>query len=389
MNLFLSRKRKQQRKQIEHAVFQVKYARRMKEDLLDPNTVAELRELQSQLKGHLKAKEFEQGLALAESAGSKAAEIHPTPDGREGLRENVEVFVVVMAVALAFRTYFLQPYQIPTGSMQPTLYGITSVAEYEPGVSDKLPMNVLKFLLSGSRYKEVKAKVDGVVAEPSQWRQQDTFILVPVRHGRSLTYHKIHKDMKSRVKPGMGVRKGEVLATGLLKQGDHIIVNRMVTNFRKPRRGDIVVFSTRGLPLERENSAYIKRLTGLPGETLKICDGTLYADGKRIEDPWVFQRQYNEGEFSDAEKVYPGYNPVSPNTDYFAKFQVSPKFMDCAYELTLGEDEYLMMGDNTDSSLDGRYFGGVPGENVLGIGFFVPWPFINRGIYNDAAGPVH
>lgn len=383
MNMF-NRDRKKQRKLIEHAIFEVKYARRMKEDLLDENVVAELRTLQEELKTHLRNKDFEQGTAVAKKAGERAAEIHPAPGKGYAIRENVEVFVVVMAVALAFRTYFLQPYQIPTGSMQPTLYGITSRGDYEPDWTDQFPMKIGKFLLSGSRYKEVKAKVGGIVAPESAWNQQDTFLLIPVQNGRSLHYHKIHSEMFNpmEVYPGLGVSKGDVLASGLLKQGDHIIVNRMVTNFRKPRRGDIVVFSTRGLPLERENSAYIKRLTGMPGETLRICDGKLYADGELVDDPWVFTRQYED-------ETYPGYNFVSPQAKYFSDFpQVTQKFMNCDYELTLGENEYMMMGDNTDRSLDGRYFGGVPGENVLGIGFFVPWPFINRGIHDDAAGPV-
>jgi len=387
MNPFLSRKRKQQRKQIEHAVFQVKYARRMKEDLLDTDTIAELRDLQAQLKDHLKSGRYEEGQKLAEQAERRAMKIHPAPGNHQSLRENVEVFVVVMSVALAFRTYFLQPYQIPTGSMQPTLYGITSRADYQPDWTDRFPMKIGKFLLSGSRYKEVKAKLSGWIApnEVAEWKRTDTFYLIPITDGQKIQYHKIQSGMFNNklFYAGMKVEKGQILARGLLKQGDHIIVNRMVTNFRKPRRGDIVVFSTRGLPLERENSAYIKRLTGLPGETLRICEGKLYADGELVDEPEEFVRQYEHPH-------YPGYNYVSPTSPYFTDFpQVTPKFMDCDYELTLGEDEYLMMGDNTDSSLDGRYFGGVPGENVLGIGFFVPWPFINRGIYDDVAGPVN
>jgi signal peptidase I len=276
----------------------------------------------------------------------------------------VEVFVVVMAVALGFRTYFFQPYQIPTGSMQPTLYGITAVADYEPDWTDKMPVRWGKFLLTGSRYREIKAKTAG--EWNGKWKPVDTFIAISIG-GKT---HKIHKDMSFLIEPGHLVRKGQVIAKGLQKQGDHIIVNRLITNFKRPQRGDIVVFSTHWIALEqvRDNSAYIKRLVGMPGETISVCKGRLLADGEVVNEPDVFQRQFEHPH-------YPGY-------------EQGPLFENCQRTLTLGENEFLMMGDNTRSSLDGRYFGGVSGNNIIGIGFFVPWPFFNRGIYDDHAGLV-
>lgn len=389
---FLDSENKKKRKHIEHAVFQVKYARRMREDLLEPEMVERLRRLQADLKGHLKAKRYDDGVALADNAVELARDVHPAPGAKYGLRENIEVFVVVIAVALGFRTYFFQPYQIPTGSMQPTLYGITSVAEYEPDWTDKIPARWGKFLLTGSRYKEVVAKKGGVMPPPENWEDRDTFHFINIGGHR----YKIHKNMiyserenpllgmrrqlhPEFPRPGERVKKGRVIAKGLLKQGDHIIVNRLVTNFVPPDRGDIVVFSTRGLPYVRANSAYIKRLTGTPGEEMSICDGKLYADGQVVDEPPVFERQYNHPHYS-------GYSQLSPG--WFERNGLKPRFTDCDYRLALGEDEFLMMGDNTRHSLDGRYFGGVPGENVIGIGFFVPWPFFNRGIHNDVAGFV-
>ncbi|MGA0370099.1 MAG: hypothetical protein ACO3N7_11705, partial [Kiritimatiellia bacterium] len=114
MSFFSSAESKKQRKHIEHAIFQVKYARRMKEDLLTPDVKERLRSLQRDLKGHLKAKRYAEGVALSDNAVTLAREVHPAPRGAYGLRENIEVIVVVLAVALGFRTYFFQPYQIPT-----------------------------------------------------------------------------------------------------------------------------------------------------------------------------------------------------------------------------------------------------------------------------------
>ncbi|MDF3129966.1 signal peptidase I [Kiritimatiellaeota bacterium B1221] len=377
MKTFSSAEEKKQRKHIEHAIFQVKYARRMKDDLITDEIRDRLLGLQKELKGLLKAKKYSEGVALADNATTLARKVHPAPRGAYALRENIEVILVVMAVALGFRTYFFQPYQIPTGSMQPTLYGITANTDYTPDWTDKVPARFGKFLLTGSRYKRIEAKATGIMPVISGDDRKDTYYYVTIGGRR----HKIHQDMIFEVLPstvarpkfhpwfplpGTKVTKGDVITQGLLKQGDHIIVNRMSVNFARPDRGDIVVFSTKNLPLVRSNSAYIKRLTGLPGETIGIEDGKLYADGKLVLEPDVFLRQYEDEKYS-------GYG----------------NFPDGRESITLGDEEFLMMGDNTYHSLDGRYFGGVPAENILGTGVFVPWPFFNRGIHDDRAGRVY
>jgi signal peptidase I len=374
---FFSSRRSQLKKQIEHALFCVKYARRMKEDLLSEKDLRALRELQQTLKSHLKAKTYEEGAKHCEEAIALSQRLHPAPGGAYALRENIEVFVVVLAVALGIRTYFLQPYQIPTGSMQPTLYGVTAVADYKPDWTDKIPARWVKFALTGSRYKEIRAKTSGIM--PFEGQLADTFRIYDIA-GRN---HKIHQDFEILATPGKAVAKGQVIARGLLKQGDHIIVNRFITNFVKPKRGDIVVFSTRGLPIVRSNSAYIKRLVGVPGDTLSICEGKLVVNGDVLREPDVFVRQY-EGAH------YPGYrNPTIEERRYYLReFGLEPRFHDCNDKVTLGKGQYMMMGDNTARSLDGRFFGATPAENIIGIGFFVPWPFVQRGIYNGNAGPV-
>src|SRR5207248_5755678 len=60
-------------------------------------------------------------------------------------RENIEVLLVALAVAMGIRTFFLQPFKIPTGSMQPTLYGVTSIPDYTRGVDDSVDPSASKF----------------------------------------------------------------------------------------------------------------------------------------------------------------------------------------------------------------------------------------------------
>ncbi|MCC5845316.1 MAG: signal peptidase I [Verrucomicrobia bacterium] len=372
---FYHREQKEKRKQIEHAMFCVKYARRMKEDELPPEGVGELHTLFGELKRLLREKRLDQGAALAETALEQVRKIHPAPKGAFGLRENVEVFVVVLAVALGIRTYFLQPYQIPTGSMQPTLFGITADAEYEPDWTDRFPVKWVKFLLTGARYVEVTARSNGIVGPGNTWREQDSFALIPVG-GRT---YRVHQEFALMVQPGQAVRSGDMIARGLRRQGDSIVVNRLTSNFIRPRRGDIVVFSTRNVPGIRPNSAYIKRLVALEGEAVSICDGELVVNGEIIREPDVFVRQ-QEG------RGYHGY--ANPELELYVRNRFEPIMARCDDVYTVSAGEMMFFGDNTRRSLDGRFFGGVDSRNVIGTAFFVPWPFFDRGFFSETAGRV-
>ena len=364
---------KARQKNIEPVMFSLKYARRMKDDVISDAVREELWEKQQTLKQLLHEKKLDEAEKLAEAAGALARQVHPAPRNAYGLRENVEVFVVVLAVALGFRTYFLQPYQIPTGSMQPTLYGITADPDYEPDWTDRFPVNVGKFLLTGARYVEVRAKSNGIIPPHDTWQQRDMFYLFSFGNN---TYT-IHQEFARLVDPGQGVQKGELLARGLRRQGDSIVVNRMTTNFVPPRRGDIVVFSTRDIGHQqvRDNSAYIKRLVGLPGETVSLREGRLIVNGETVTEPDVFIRQYEGRGYQGYSNGMPGSGP----TTLFPNGQAA---------LTLGPNECLFFGDNTLRSLDGRIFGGVSGRNVIGTAFFVPWPFFDRGYFGETAGFV-
>ena len=104
-----------------------------------------------------------------------------------------------------------------------------------------------------------------------------------------------------------------------LASGDRVLTNRMVYKLMEPKRGDLVVFKPNG----NENSHYyIKRVIGLPGETVQIIDGFIYIDGEVLVEDIKFDKM----EFAGTAEE----------------------------EITLGEDEFFVLGDNRNASEDSR-----------------------------------
>ena len=104
-----------------------------------------------------------------------------------------------------------------------------------------------------------------------------------------------------------------------LASGDRVLTNRMIYKLMEPKRGDLVVFKPNG----NENSHYyIKRVVGLPGETVQISDGFIYIDGEVLVEDIKFDKM----EFAGTAEE----------------------------EITLGEDEFFVLGDNRNASEDSR-----------------------------------
>ena len=155
-------------------------------------------------------------------------------------------------------------------------------------------------------------------------------------------------------------RKDEVIAGARIITGDQVIVNKMAYNFRAPKRGDVAVFDTRNIKHNqvRKDTFYIKRMVGMPLERIQIREGRLVVNGDAVSEPMIFQQIAND----------PVYQGGYGNDALLATAEDT---------IELGEDHYLMCGDNTASgmSLDGRFFGGVPREDFRGPAVFVYWPF--------------
>ena len=128
----------------------------------------------------------------------------------------------------------------------------------------------------------------------------------------------------------------------LLSDQERIFINKFVYHFEPIERGDVIVF---WYPLDRSKS-FIKRVVGLPGETIEIRGGRLYLDGKERKEIYV-PASYLDGS-SFGPLVIPG-------------------------------EEYFVMGDHRDSSNDSRMFGPVGRQYIYGKAVFAYWPVDHFG----------
>ena len=357
MNFF---KRRRYRKAIHQVLHESKHARHMRADLAAPEDIQCLVEAEGELRNkrssHDEA-ELDQAIQLVVQCATKVYPPRPFPR----IRENVEIFAVAFAVAMAFRTYFIQPFKIPTGSMQPTLYGITVQQQSSQGAMDRFPMNLLALAWKGERYTEVTAKLSGQI--DTRFAVDDEFFVFYVRG----VPHRIRKGLAVYFSPGDYVTKGQLMASGRVRFGDHIFVDKIRYNFSRPKRGDIIVFSTDFIndPRIKTNTFYIKRLAVLPGEQVEIDPPRLIVNGKQVTEPEPFTRLLNDPGYSGytLARVQPG------QTTFLAESGQTRQ---------LAADEFLPLGDNTSFSLDGRYFGPVKQKSLVGPSFMVYWPFSRR-----------
>ncbi len=147
------------------------------------------------------------------------------------------------------------------------------------------------------------------------------------------------------------IPSGSMLPT--LQIGDRIIVDKLSYRFHDPHRGDIVVFARPPL----EDQAYsdlVKRVIGLPGETISSKNGTVYINGKRLVEPWL----------------PPGSQSA---TGALAGGDSHPEF-DLPGPVKIPPGEYYVMGDNRQDSEDSRFFGPIPRSLIVGRAVAVVWP---------------
>jgi signal peptidase I len=357
---------------------------------------------------HLKAEELQ-------FAAEKNIKAYPNA----GWRENVEVLLVALAVAMAIRTFFLQPFKIPTGSMQPTLFGVTAYPDYTHswetmhyGQEDRFQAEFTKQLqaakamtiptgwerikewFEGVSYVHVVAQADGQVDSVSPitkfliFNIKQSFTIGGVEHtiwfppdyGESppglnpLVY-------RAGLIPGRQFHKGDDVIRLRMNAGDHLFVDRISYNFCKPERGEIVVFATAGTQIEAQDQFYIKRLCVLPGEKVSIGDDRhMRINGVRIDASTPhFENVYGfNPNLPPHESQYSGHVNGTVAHDYNLYPNLAPNFPDEETVYDNGPDSYMVFGDNTCNSSDSRTWGTFPAKNIIGKSFFVYWPLTSR-----------
>jgi signal peptidase I len=356
--------RRKYKKLVAALLHDAQHVRGTREDLAAPADLARMEAIEQKLRAALQARDAGALDACAEELGRARAQIAP-PRRFPGWRENIEMFIVVLAVATAIRAYFISPFKIPTGSMQPTLNGITAVAQTERGLLDHFPLNIAGFLLFGERYVEVRAPASGEINYVQGGEEYFTF----ANQGHTVQIPKAFFDESNRTNcvffscfGGDVVEKGQLLAAGRVRTGDMIFVDRVRYNFLPPKRGDIVVFRTTHVnhPRVQKDQHYIKRLVGLPGETIRVDPPYLVTNDKKVDWPAPFRRLLTDPRY--VGYTLPAGSRLETPTD----------------ALKIGPNEFLAFGDNTRSSLDGRYFGPITRNDLLGPAFMVFWPFTGR-----------
>lgn len=163
-------------------------------------------------------------------------------------------------------------------------------------------------------------------------------------------------------------------------RGDRVAVNKLAygprvpfSNIRlldlgAPQRWDVVVFNTP--QKDADHKVLIKRVAGLPGERVHISDGLLHVNGNPVPfPPNMPEKMYYTNELEDLERGRQRYVPSQR-----MRYGILPQD---EYSL-IPEGHYFVLGDNSARSLDGRYFGWVPEENIVGRAFCIWWPWKHR-----------
>lgn len=333
------------------------------------------------------------------------------------LTENTELLLVAAILAIGIRTFFFQPFKIPTNSMFPTYNGMTATvfSEENPRPDGKLDRVLRKAFLWATPYKMI-APTEGELRIPLVIRTQNSErvegqipfqqigerqlgILPVVRYqytfwvGERPVHIKVPRDftlervilerfypeydsfralLTDMYKAGRmrQTRYGWILETDKyfkknqpildfdILTGDMLFVERVSYHFRTPQIGDPIVFRTRNIPAIHSDKYYIKRLVGLGGDTLEVREPTLYRNGQPIEGAPAFEKN------AQREGGYQGYKNIG--------------------RLAVGKVERIpegyayAMGDNSPNSSDSRYWGYVPQKDIMGRAFFIYYPFTHR-----------
>jgi len=394
-----------------------------KRDLLNPRQIDEIESRRKDLRKTIKSNDKDAYTEASKQLQATCESALPRHKNPGWFEENLEVIFVAIVVALGLRAYVVQPFRIPTGSMQPTLNGIIATQVDSSADIPNILTKTLQWATHGRSY------VNLVLTEDKRLRRENPIVERPFMHFFTRTTI-FFEDGSKMVFPGsktalMGSKgmnfaskcgypltpqeayqyqleskahsmneisydvrgnqkmpyfkpvlpAGTVIARGYIDTGDLILVDKMSYHFRRPTRGEVFVFDTRNIKLIHQEaqrsggiagSHYIKRLGGTPGDALELkniapdLSGELYINGQPATEPGFLKVMSKK----DGYHGYKASERLAPGRVFKARKSKLP-----------GMNEYIALGDNSYNSSDSRHWGTVKEFNVIGPAAFSLWPF--------------
>jgi len=368
-----------------------------KRDLLKEDRLEEIESRRADLLEAVKANDKARAEEASKQLRDTCEKALPHFPQQNAWEENVEVIFVALVVALGLRAYVVQPFRIPTNSMMPTLNGIN----IEQGPDAKAPWigkRAYDFILRGSSYPDIVAENDCTVVGT---RDASWFLFtrteVTLSDGKRIKIAAPEGEVQSQMNvaprgtqfQSKKFKKGDPILRGRVDAGDLVLVDKVSYHFRRPKRGEVFVFDTRGIltsgrktgPMaDQEGTHYIKRLCGVPGDTLAITPadsevhkGTLWVNGKIAQEPGIQRVIQSEGIY--GKKNPNGYELASEDWRYPCPLSQPGEELKLQDKALPGMREYAALGDNTGNSLDSRYWGTVKEFNLAGPALVSLWPF--------------
>ncbi|HZZ20721.1 MAG TPA: signal peptidase I [Opitutaceae bacterium] len=352
---------------------------------------------------------------------------------KTSLGENVEFFLVAAIVILGIRTYFVQPFKIPTNSMWPTYYGMTAET-FKPGDPAPNPVaSALRFLTIGAQRHTITAPKDGEFAVPFFMVGNTPIVAYTVKPGRSWlvlptkvkeytfyvdgvpssmtvpedfsgfdeafvkSYFPSNDAMVAQIRKAADA--GQVEETSQKKDTSESSYYRTlrVPMGRKVKKGDPIVrfdiLTGDQLFVDRMSFNFIKPTVGqgfvfrtdhIP-EIVRMYGDQYFikrligAPGDKIEirDPMIYR---NGAPITGSRTFEWNFNKTGLYTGYVNATREDSRYTILFPDetVTVPERSYLALGDNSHNSMDSRYWGFVPEKDVIGRPLFIYYPFTNR-----------
>ena len=369
--------------------------------------------------------------------------------------ENIEMLLVAAIVILGIRSFFIQPFIIPTNSMFPSFYGMKPYLYEEQSAPNLVERARDKVLLGASHYR-LESESSGNLYLVLQNGNSHRYVQANFPNGRFFLFPRMVREYLFEIggKPHnlqvpaefdmdqllaekfagidslrdlpMVVGQDDSIARGRMKLsdkkyskgdiplafdvllGDALFVDRMSYNFIRPKSGDPIIFKTAGIDqfnrdlqievrnLIGEDKYYIKRLAGEPGDTLEIrvpdsiftngtdvrkgVPGILLRNNKPLDTNEAFIRnnkvteRFSKNSNTKDSDGFPGYRAEGLLSN---RNKLKVPHRNEKNNATM-KNGYFAMGDNSTDSLDGRAWGFVPEDELIGRALFVYYPFTKR-----------